>query len=362
MPEYILDGTPTAIRHDSEGATWIITQQGKVYKNGAVLLDIRNKLPPLRPVYEERGLLGLALHPTILNRYYLMYTAQGTVVLNVVLGSTPPDTRWNEERYSTILVLEEYDGQQPVRKILQIKHPGFNHNGKDALSFRPSDGALVWGLGDDGFAYDVFNLSQRDEFIGGKILAIQVDAIPASIVPISRTAELPSGVIVEAKGLRNPISLQYAKLGERELTFLTCPGQGNFEWVVAFEGKGQNFGWRTYEGPERTKLPLGIAPNNDSDFAYHHPFLYYSHAQINNLVGTVITGGRLIGTTFYFMDWQNGVYRCTPNLANLQQAVPFEQVVLPRKLSSYTSLGQEGSTIWVAGILNGKGYAYTYTP
>jgi hypothetical protein len=360
MPAYTLEGAPTAIRHDPEGNSWIITQPGKVYKNGAVFLDIHNKLVALNPFYDERGLLGIALHPKISNRYYLMYTAPGTSSLLVNSGSNAPDTKWNEARYTTLLVLEEYEGQRPLRKLLEIKHPGMNHNGKDAICFRPSDGALVWALGDDGYEYDLYNLAQRDEFLGGKILALDISVVPDSMGPISRTTALPTGVVVESKGLRNPVSLQHVPMGERELTFVTCPGQGRFEWAFAFEGKGQNFGWRTYEGPERTKFPFGSAPFKDQDFPYYHPFLYYTHHQINSPAGNVTTGGRLVGDKFYFLDWRNGLYRCQPNLDNLQTPVTFEKFIVPTPMKTYTSLGQEGELLWLGGLLNGKGYAYSF--
>ena len=359
MPTYTLDGSPTAIRHDGDGNSWITTQIGKVYKNGALLLDIYNKLPSLLPIYDERGLMGVALHPSIPNRYYLSYTMQGTTFANVTSGSSAPDTQWNEDRYTSILVLEEYEGQHPIRKLLEIKHPGPNHVGKDSLSFRPSDGKLVWMLGDDGFGYDLLNLSQRDEFVGGKIISIEIDKVPDSLEPISRTNQLPLGVQVEAKGLRNPISLQYTTVATRDITFITCPGQGRFEWAFAFEGVGQNFGWRTYEGPEKTQFPFGGAPHNDQDFPHFQPFLSYSHSQINNIGGTVITGGRLVGDKFYFMDWKNGLYQCQPDLSNLQKAVPFTKIEVPQTLSSYTSLGQQDNVLWIGGTLRGKGYVYS---
>jgi hypothetical protein len=360
MASYTFDGTPTAIRHDFQGNLWVITQPGKVYKNGALFLDLINKLVKFHPVYDERGLLSIALHPTLANRYYLMYTAPGTVGLNILDGPQATDTQWNEEKYTTLLVLEEYEGQQPRRKLLELKHPGFNHNTKDSLSFRPSDGALLWALGDDGFEYDLLNLAQRDQFIKGKLLAVNLAQVPDSRGPLSRVAQLPVGVTVEGKGLRNPVSLQHALCGTRELTFVTCPGQERFEWAFAFEGKGHNFGWRTYEGPERTRLPLNLpVHSNDPDFPHYQPFMSYSHKQINSLKGSVTTGGRLVGTVFYFLDYQNGLYQCTPNLDNLQQAVPFQKVKLPLRLDSYTSLGQEGQVLLIAGLLRGRGYLYT---
>jgi hypothetical protein len=312
-------------------------------------------------------LLGIALHPSIDNRYYLLYTARGTSSLLVNFGNSTKDTRWNEDRYATLFVLEEYEGQQPMRKLLEIKHPGVNHNSKDALCFRPSDGKLVWALGDDGYEYDLYNFAQRDDMLGGKILSIDVTKVPISQGPISRTVQLPMGVQVEAKGLRNPTSLQFVPVGSspgglpgnRELTFLTCPGQAHFEWAVAFEGKGQNFGWRTYEGPERTTVRFGKELFNDPDFPYHKPFLFYTHKEITSLLGTVTTGGRLVGDRFYFMDWINGLYHCQPNLSNLQQAVPWKAFEVPIKLSLYSTLGQQGSKLWIGGLREGKGYAYS---
>ena len=68
---------------DGSNRLFICEQPGiiKIIKNNKVLdmpfLDIRSKVIPLNPFYDERGLLGLAFHPQykINGRFFIYYTA-----------------------------------------------------------------------------------------------------------------------------------------------------------------------------------------------------------------------------------------------------------------------------------------------
>jgi hypothetical protein len=348
-----VNGTPTVITEDAQGQMWVCTQQGRVYCEGSLVLDIGSKLVPLNSLYDERGLLGLALHPTRRNVFYLYYSAPGNTGLNIFTASG-----WNEDKYTSVATIEEYEGQQPLRVILQIKQPLYTHNGKDVLQFRPSDGSLIFAIGDSNGEFDLFNLAQNDAFVHGKTLAINVSTVPVSTALISRTAQLPASIVIENKGLRNPVSVDIvpATAQHTETTFIAMAGQNLFEFAVAYQGTGNNFGWRKYEGPEPTKLPLNIPVFNDPDFPYHRPFVWYSHydPQFFNLL-VVMTAGKVIGETFYFLDWMSGLYRCTPNFQQLETQVPFEKVVLGENLSSYTALGRINNKLWVGGLKNGQG-------
>jgi hypothetical protein len=57
-----LHGLPTCAR-SAHGALWIGTQNSWLYRDGVVYLDLRSRLPPLSSSYDERGLLGIAVHP-----------------------------------------------------------------------------------------------------------------------------------------------------------------------------------------------------------------------------------------------------------------------------------------------------------
>ena len=355
-----VDGVPTAIRHDSKGAMWVITQQGRVYKNGLLLLDISAKMPRFT-LGDERGLIALALHPIIPNKYYLLYAATGS---KKETRHEAPDhgeeTEWHEHGYKALWVLEEYIGQMYQRTLLEIKKPGLAHNGKDTLAFR-SDGRLVWATGDGGINLDPYNLAQSPEFLHGKVLSIDVDTTH-TVGPIARVSELPAGVVVEAKGLRNPVGVQFVMVDNKEYLVLPVAGQSKWEWVeiLPANARGLNFGWRTYEGPERTVGQFGQPVNKkDPDFPYYKPVLAYTHQQVPSFLATVIVSARLIGPYLYALDYGGGLLRAKPNFANLQQNVPFEKIKLPVDLDRWTTLGQVGASLIVAGVRKGQGYVYT---
>lgn len=234
--EIEVDGIPTVIATAPDGVLWICTQNGRIYKQDKLYLDLGGKLVRLGGLFDERGLLGLAFHPTITNRFYVYYNAPGNTGFNIFTGrqrgAPAKKGKWVEEKYNSVGVIEEYQGTRPLRRLLQVKRPINNHNGKDCLFFHPTTGKLLWANGDGGGSKDPFNLAQDDTFIHGKILAIDLMQEGDADVPISRVAQLPPWAKVVAKGIRNPVGLDAA--ADKQTFFMPMAGEHVYESVFAF--------------------------------------------------------------------------------------------------------------------------------
>jgi glucose/arabinose dehydrogenase len=73
---------PTAAAFPGNGTIWVTEQTGKIrlIKNGklsdASVLDLHSKLVRMSDSYDERGLLGIALHPkfSVNRKFYVFYS------------------------------------------------------------------------------------------------------------------------------------------------------------------------------------------------------------------------------------------------------------------------------------------------
>jgi len=259
--------TPLAmVQVPGENRFFVIEQWGRVrvIDNGKLrpepLLDIRSKIhKPLHHDFDERGLLGIALHPSFKSngKFYVAYSA------HLDFGSDLAQMLW----YSHSNVVEEYaidksdrNRADPSsgRRISSIAWPQFNHNGH-WIGFGP-DGKLYISTGDGGYANDwgighhvTMGNGQDMGTLMGKILRIDVDA---------RTGNKPYGVPSDnpfvsdknakpeiwALGLRNPWRCSF-DTGSKQL-FCGDVQQNSYE-AVKIVGKGQNMGWRRVEGMMR---------------------------------------------------------------------------------------------------------------
>jgi len=256
--------TPLAmVQVPGENRFFLIEQFGRVrvVDNGkmrpAPLLDIRHKIPKLHHDFDERGLLGIALHPNFKSngKFYIAYSAH--LDFQQDLGQM----LW----YDHSNVVEEYtmtkgdaNSADPssARRILTTPWPQFNHNGH-WIGFGP-DGKLYVSMGDGGYANDwgighnvTIGNGQDMSTMLGKILRIDVDA---------RTGTKPYGVPSDnpftndrnakpeiwASGLRNPWRCSFDMGGTKQL-FCGDVQQNSYE-AIKIVGKGQNMGWRRVEG------------------------------------------------------------------------------------------------------------------
>jgi glucose/arabinose dehydrogenase len=269
---------PVLVTHagDGSGRLFVVEQDGliKVIKNGNTLatpfLNISGKLSQ----GGERGLLGLAFHPSYETnrRLYVYYT-----------------------RGDGDLVVEEYraDPGNPdralassARRILRINHPLSNHNGGHLAFGR--GGYLYIGTGDGGGSGDQDNNGQRRDTLLGKLLRIDINGtsgskayrIPSSNPLVGR----PGKNEIWSWGLRNPWRWSFDRANGN--LWIGDVGQSRWEEVdrstrTSGAGKGKNFGWRVMEGNHCYRPASGCNKSGKVK-----PLAEYSHT-----VGCSITGG-----------------------------------------------------------------------
>jgi glucose/arabinose dehydrogenase len=250
---------------DGSNRLFIVEQAGtiRVMTIGAsqlsLFLDIRSRVRS----GGERGLLGLAFHPSYSSnrRFFVYYTraADGAIVIAEYAAS----------------VANRDIANATERVLLTIPHPSFsNHNG-GMIAFGP-DGYLYIGVGDGGSANDPPNNAQNTNALLGKLLRIDVNgqsgslpyAIPASnpfFGPIDGRDE------VFAYGFRNPWRFAFDRLTNR--LWLADVGQGDREEVNTPIEIGGNYGWRVFEGSACTNTDRALCiPSN-----YLAPVFEYGH-------------------------------------------------------------------------------------
>ena len=290
---------PTAMAFPGNGIIWIAEQTGKirVFRNGKLsdvpLLDVGSKLPKLNNGYEERGLLGIALHPKfkVNKKFYVFY-------------SMPTEGRFNHKD-----VVAEYtlsaNGNEVVensgRIIISADKPDGNHNG-GAVQFGP-DGYLYVSFGDGGGQGDKhgeIGNGQNLNTLLGKILRIDVNSDSAYRIPKDNPFVSQSGARGEiwAYGFRNPYRISFDKASGQ--LFVGDVGQDTWEEVDIIK-KGGNYGWRMMEGnhcynPETGCEVKGIIK----------PISEYNHKEGVSITGGYVYNGKTIPVLkgkYFFADW-----------------------------------------------------------
>jgi len=238
---------------DSDGSLLVADQVGVVYllnKDGQraekAFLDVRPRLTKINEGFDERGLLGIALHPKFAEnrKFYAVYSG--------LKRPTAPED-WDH----TMRVAEftaNSDGltarDESHRIVLEVDKPYFNHNG-GCIQFGP-DGLLYMSVGDGGNGMDQGKRppegnGQNLQTLLGKILRIDVDGkkpygIPRDNPFVGKSAR-PE---IYAYGMRNPWRMSFDSGGSHQL-FAGDVGQDSFEEVDIIV-KGGNYGWNVREG------------------------------------------------------------------------------------------------------------------
>jgi glucose/arabinose dehydrogenase len=138
---------------DQSGIIHLIDRDGK--KSEQPFLDLREKIITLGKGMEERGLIGLALHPQFKSnqKFYVVYSAP-------LRTNAPP--QWDHvERLSEFKTrADDFSAADPAseRVVLEIDEPDWNHN-SGRITFGP-DGYLYWTLGDGGAFNDVGDVAR----------------------------------------------------------------------------------------------------------------------------------------------------------------------------------------------------------
>ena len=228
----------TAPRGDAR--LFVVEQPGRIriVENGQLLptpfLDITSRVGS----GGERGLLGLAFHPS--------YATNGLFFINYT--DRNGDTRVERLRVST--TNRNAADPNTAFHLLLVPQPYANHNG-GMLAFGP-DGMLYIGLGDGGSGGDPQGNGQSLTTLLGKILRIDVDVGSPYSVPRDNPFAARAGARTEiwAYGLRNPWRFSFDPPTNR--LYIADVGQGRLEEIdVARDSEGGvNYGWNVMEGSD----------------------------------------------------------------------------------------------------------------
>lgn len=326
---------------DGSGRLFVLEQHGLVQTLrdgalGAPLLDLRPRLLELHQDFEERGLLGFALHPDFASngRVYVSYSAP--------LRDGAP-SGWNHTRRISELTLDE--GAETIglgteRVLIEMDWPSRKHNG-GGLAFGP-DGYLYIGLGDGGGAhgvgqetlYSAFEvkpsllywdrLAQDLTTLHGKILRIDVErGFPGyGIPPTNPLAGKPGRDEIWAWGFRNPYRLGIDR--QTGAVLVTAVAETLWEAIYLADAPG-NFGWPLREGTHcvdrlRPRVPPADCPRTGPHgYRIADPVVEYGNMQLMHPdtkldatgEGTAVVGARIYRGTalpelagkLVFADW-----------------------------------------------------------
>ncbi|HVY06771.1 MAG TPA: PQQ-dependent sugar dehydrogenase [Burkholderiales bacterium] len=312
--------------NDGSGRSFIVQQDGLVRVLCAdntlapeAFLDLRPKLLPLEQNFDERGLLGFALHPDFAHngRVYVSYSAP--------LRAAAPQG-WNYTRRISEFTAKPGDlswiDAGSERVLLELDWPSRKHNG-GGLAFG-HDGYLYIGFGDGGISHGIgkeiiweaFNvpaealtwdgLAQDKDSLFGKILRIDVDhgfpgyAIPRDN-PFAKSGGRPE---IYAWGFRNPFRIEFDR--QEDSFFVTAVAETLWESAYRVRGPG-NFGWPLMEASHcvdrlHPRQPPASCPDHDPSGApiempvFEYPNMQASHPDTKlgiAGVGTAITGARM---------------------------------------------------------------------
>ncbi|MBI5773488.1 MAG: PQQ-dependent sugar dehydrogenase [Verrucomicrobia bacterium] len=289
-------------------------------------LDLRGKLTNLRSNFDERGLLGLALHPkfSASGKFYVYYSAPRR-------ESAPKD--WDHTSH-----LSEFKWKKGAatadaaseRVLLEIDEPQFNHNG-GRIAFGP-DGFLYVAMGDGGGQRDSaenhgpIGNGQNKDVLLGKILRLDVDkkeggreyAIPRDN-PFASGGGRPE---IYSYGHRNPWGISFDRGGAHEL-FEAEVGENMWEEVNIVQ-RGGNHGWRLREGPAAFDPANPLRPPDETPTRapdgtpFVEPIITYRNVKgfkdATGIRGASITGGYVyrgkalpaLQGKYIFADWSRG--------------------------------------------------------
>ncbi|GJM24908.1 MAG: glucose dehydrogenase [Phycisphaerae bacterium] len=299
------DGTGRKFIYDQVGTIHILNSNGTL--NETPFLDISDRMIDIFGggiVFDERGLLGFALHPDFADngRFFVMYSADK--------GETDPPAFDSQSRLSEFRVSDDDPNvADPDSELilLEILQPQSNHNGGE-LAFGP-EGNLYIAVGDGGSSNDVglghtpdLGNGQDRSNLMGSILRIDVNGAPnpglAYAIPATNpfaNDEQFRGEIF-AYGLRNPFRFSFDQGGDNAL-YAGDVGQDLMEEVNVITNGG-NYGWNIREGnncfsPTSPGVPLAVCADVGADGTpLVEPILTYQHIGTNGArIGISVIGG-----------------------------------------------------------------------
>lgn len=298
---------PVGVTWASDGRMFIWQRNGiiRIYKNGQLLptpfLDISANVNQ----FDDRGMLGLALHPNFLvNGYvYVIYVREDGGNINDSSPKIGRLSRFMANPQSPDVALANSE------TILMTIPNDFHHHANGTLRFGP-DGKLFVGHGDDTTAgsTDVHAFVAQDlNDLRGKILRINEDGTAPGDNPFDDgTNSIKSKVY--SYGLRNPFRFTLHPVSGE-------PYMGDVgwnDWEEFSRGRGKNFGWPCYEGvnPQpsyQSSFPSQCAPLTTS--VVTAPLLSYPHPGTPQAQGAPIVGNTALGGPFYTATLYPEIYR-----------------------------------------------------
>jgi len=370
----IPDGSGRLLVAEQSGIIHLLDRDGK--KSEQPFLDLRPRMVAINKGMEERGLLGLALHPQFKSnrKFYVVYSAP-------LRTNAPP--KWDHaERLSECKTIDaNFSTANPEseRILLEIDQPDWNHN-SGRLAFGP-DAFLYMSVGDGGAHNDVGDVArgrghppegngQKLDTLLGKVLRVDVDrGAPYGIPRDNPFADGKKGLPeIFAYGLRNPWGMSFDRGGKQDL-ILADVGQDRWEEINVIVNGG-NYGWRLREGFDGfdPKNPRSAPTNAVSVGADGKPFvdpvLTYKtlrgRGTESNAYGVTVTGGyvyrgkalpSLVGK-YVFADWSRSM--AIPDGTLLVATIPPQGsgtapwTVEPLALKEYPN-GRIKSFIWALG-------------
>jgi glucose/arabinose dehydrogenase len=346
------DGSGRLLVADQVGQIWVLVPGGTPTTYNRLpqpFLDLSGKLVTLNPAYDERGLLGLALHPhyELNGKFYVYYTAPLRAGGSAGYNST---ATFAEYKVSANPNLADPASE---RILLQVDKPQFNHNG-GTIAFGP-DGYLYLTLGDGGGGNDL-GLGHVDDWypdngggngqditqnLLGSILRIDVDhGDPYAIPPDNPFVNMEGLDEIYAYGFRNPYRLSFDKAGKLDL-IVSDAGQNLWEEIDKVD-LGGNYGWNVREGTHcfDAENPTVMPPSCPSAEPDGTPLLDPVIEYPNNgnpavpgigsvAIGGVVYRGELLPKLrgrYLFGDWSTSF--TTPD-GSLFVATPVEQGLWP---------------------------------
>jgi len=296
---------PMAMVQVDDSTFWVLEQDGRVRSvvdgelQGTPVLDLRSKIVNQWHDFDERGTLGLALHPDFANNG-LFYVAYSMPI--DFQGDLAKEFWWDHTN-----VVSEFrivDGEADTsyeRVVSSIDWPQFNHNGH-WIGFGP-DGMLYISTGDGGYANDwgighhvTLGNGQDMESMLGKMLRVDVSG-----------SDEPE---IYASGLRNPWRCSFDMGGDNALICGDVQ-QNSFEEVSVIT-EGSNLGWRAMEASHCFNY---VEPDNHPESCDQTgltlPVLEYKNctAQPDGCLGISVTGGFVnragggLDGKYIFGDW-----------------------------------------------------------
>ena len=245
-----------------QGGTVRVVQNNRLVSGN--FLDIRSVSAGLS-TGNERGLLGLAFHPSFeSNRKLFAYFTNG--------GGDLVIAEFTANSAGTSASVSTYD------PILVIEHSAnANHNGGQLL-FGP-DGYLYIFTGDGGGSGDPGENAQRAASHLGKVLRIAPNLNGGYSTPTN-----PFGGIVWDIGLRNPWRASFDRATDQ--LWIADVGQGDYEEInrePAGSG-GRNYGWDCRESKHWFET---TGCDTTAPYPYVDPIAEYTHVNGN----CSVTGG-----------------------------------------------------------------------